>query len=89
MDGIMFAVDGQQRFALTAGFGGNQLTGGDQALFISQANGLARAHGFVSGFESGYAHNGADDEIGFRVSRDLHRSRGAVNHFDFVCSRGF
>ena len=42
VDGVVFAVDGQQRLALAARFGGDQFSGGDQAFFVGQADGLAR-----------------------------------------------
>ncbi len=50
MDGVVFTVDGQQRLALAAGFGGDQFSGGNQALFVRKADGLAGAYGFVGGF---------------------------------------
>ena len=37
VDGVVLAVDGQQRLALAARFGGDQFSGGDQAFLVGQA----------------------------------------------------
>ena len=42
VDGIVLAVDGQQRLALAAGLGGDQFSGGDQAFLVGQADCFAR-----------------------------------------------
>ena len=67
-----------------AGFGGDQFSGGDQAFFVGQSQGLSRADGFVRGLESGDTYDGADDEIDFRMCRHPYRSRRAVDDFDFA-----
>ena len=41
MDGVMFAVDGEQRLALLAGLGGDQFAGGDQAFLVGKAESLS------------------------------------------------
>src|SRR5258708_31468422 len=50
VDGIVFAVDGQQRLALLAGLGGDQLAGANQTFFIGQTENLSRADRFLGGF---------------------------------------
>ena len=85
----MFAVDRQERLALTAGFGGDQFSGGDQTLFVGESDRFSRAYGFVSGFESGHADDGADHEICFGVGGDSYSSSRAVNDFDFADARSF
>ena len=92
VDGIVFAVDRQQRFALAAGFGGDQFARRDQAFLVGQPNGLAGLDGFVSGFESGHADNGADHKINVGMSSHIDGSGGAVYDFDIpfvpeVCKR--
>ncbi len=74
VDGVVLAVDGQQRLALAARFGGDQIARGDQALLVGQADGLAGFDGFVGGFQSGNADDGADHEVGVGMSGDLHRA---------------
>ena len=83
MDGIVLAVDGQQRFALAASLGGDQFSGRNQAFLVGQADGLSGPDRFVSGFEAGDADDGADHEVGLGVGGDLHGSGGSVGHFDF------
>ena len=56
------------------GFGGDQIAGRYQTFFVCQADGLAGLHGFVSGFESGDADDGADHEVGVGMGRDLYRT---------------
>ncbi len=82
MNGIVFAVDGQKRLALAAGLGGDQFSRGDKTFFVRQANGFSGAHGFVGGFESGHAYDGADYEIRFGMGGHAHASGGAVGDFD-------
>ncbi len=82
MNGIMFAVDGQQWLALAAGLGGNQFSRRHQAFFVRQADGLSGAHSFVGGFESGHAHDGADHEISIWMGGDAHASSRTVGDFD-------
>ena len=67
---------------MTAGFGGDEFSRGNQAFFVGESNRLAGAHGFVGGFESGHADDGADHEIYFRMGGDLDGSCRAVNDFD-------
>src|SRR3954465_7885799 len=67
VNGVVLAVDRQQWLALLARFRGDELASGDQTFFIRQANGLPGLHGFVGGFESGNADDGADDEVDVRM----------------------
>ena len=78
VNGVVLAVDGQQRLALAAGFGGDEIAGGDQAFLVGQADGLAGLDRFVGGFQSGDADDGADHEVGVGMGRDLHRAGRAV-----------
>ena len=84
MDSVMFAVDGKQRFRLLAGFGGDELSGGDQTFFVGEPEGLAGFHRFVGGFQAGDADDRTHDKIHFRVSGNPHGSSGAVDHFDLA-----
>ena len=79
---IVFAVDGQQRLALSAGLGRDQVAGGDQTFLVGQADRLAGLDRFVSGLESGDTDDGADHKIGVGMSRDPDRSSRPVHHFD-------
>src|SRR5277367_5990327 len=82
MDGIVFAVDGQEGLALAPGLRSNEFARGNQTLFVRKSNCLAGAHGLVGGFESGYAHDRADYEVCFGVSGDLHGSSRAMHDCD-------
>src|SRR3984957_18966041 len=53
VNGVVFAIDGQQWLALLASLGGDQLAGGYKTFFIGHADGLTGFYGFVGGFESG------------------------------------
>ncbi len=81
MDGVVFAINGEKRLALAAGFGGDEFSGGDQAFFVGQADGFAGPDGFVGGFESGDADDGADYEIGVGMSGDADGADGAGDNF--------
>src|SRR2546427_8510637 len=80
MDRIVFAIDGQKGFTLPPGFGGDQLSSGNHAFFICQANGFARAYGFVSSFQSCYAHDGADYKVGIGMRGDRKSTRLNSSH---------
>ena len=49
---------------------------------------LPALHGFVGGFQSGDADNGADHEVGIGMGGDFHRAGGAVHDFDGVAEAG-
>jgi hypothetical protein len=70
VDGIVLGIDREERLALLAGFGGDEFAGGNETFFVGEADGLAGFHSFVSGFKSGDANDGADDEIHFGVGGD-------------------
>ena len=74
VDGVVLAVDRQERLALAARFGGDEIAGGDQALLVGEADGLAGFDGFIGGFESGDADDGGDDEVGVGMGGDLDRA---------------
>src|SRR5579863_6840525 len=82
MDGVVLAVDGEKWLALAAGFGGDELSGSDQAFFVGEADGFSGADGLVGGFEAGNAHDGGDYEIGVGMGGDADGSGGAVEDFD-------
>ncbi len=65
VDGVVFAVDGQDGHVALAGGGGEDFAGGDHALLVGEADGLAGEDGGVRGFETGDADDGGDDEVGF------------------------
>jgi hypothetical protein len=72
VDGVVLGVDGQQRDVVLAGGGEDEFAGGDQALLVGQADGLAGADGRVGGLQAGDADDGRDDEVrlGQRGARD-------------------
>ena len=82
MDGVVLAVDGEKRLALAAGFGGDELSGGDQAFFVGEADGFSGADGFVGGLESGNADDGGDYKISVGMSGDVDGAGCAVSDFD-------
>src|SRR5580704_15743808 len=82
--GVVLAVDGQQRLALAARLGCNQLAGGDQTFFIGYAHYFSGFHRFVSCFQAGHAYDGADHEVGLREGRDPDRASSSVDDFDFA-----
>jgi len=88
VDRIVLAVDGQQGLGLTAGFGGDELAGDDQAFLIGQSHRFAGFDRFVGGFESGDADDGADHEIDIGLGCDADGSCGAMNNFGFGESGG-
>ena len=88
MDRVVLAVDGQQRLALAARLGRDQIAGGDQAFLVRQADGLAGFDGFVGGFQSGDAHDSADHEVGIGMGGDFHRAGRAMQDFNFAVETG-
>jgi hypothetical protein len=82
VDGVVLAVDGEKRLALAARLGGDELSGGDQAFFVGEADGLSGAHGFVGGFESSDTDDGRDYEIGVGMGGNADSAGGAVDYFD-------
>ena len=86
MDGVMFAVDGQQWFALLAGFGGNQLARHHQAFLVGEAHGFSGAHRFVGCLQAGDADDGADHEIHLGMRGYTNRARRAMHDFDFIAA---
>ena len=82
MNRVVFAVDGQQRLALPARFGGDQIARGNQTFLVGEADCFTGLHGLVRGFQPGDTDDGADYEVGIGMSGHLHRSGRAVGHFD-------
>ncbi len=87
VDGIVLAVDGQQRLALAACLGGDQFSGRNQAFLVGQPDRLPGLYRFVRGFEAGDTHDRADHKINFRMSRHPDSSGLAVNDFNALHSR--
>jgi hypothetical protein len=70
VDGVVFAVDGEQ---FPAGFGGgghDKFTGSDEDLFVGESDGAAEFNGFVGGFESNDTDGSGNDDVGAGVSSD-------------------
>ncbi len=88
MNRVVFAVDGQQRFALPAGFGGDQVACGYETFLVRQSDGLAGFDRFVSGFQSGDTYDGADHEIGVGMGRDPYRSSRSVHDVNGAAQSG-
>src|ERR1700678_637529 len=84
MDSVVLAVDRQQRLALLASFGGDQLARGYQAFLIGYTNGLPRLNGFIGGLKSSRAHERANHEVNVRMSPTPYRTRRAVDHLDLA-----
>ena len=70
MDGVVLGVDGQEGDVVLAGGGEDEFAGGDHALLVGEADGLAGENGGVGGFEAGDADDGGDDEVGFGMGGD-------------------
>src|SRR5579863_87892 len=82
MHRVVLAVDRQQRLALLTRLGSDQLSGGDQAFLVGEANNLAGANRLVSGLEPGDSDDGADHKIDLGMSRDSDGARGTVDYFN-------
>jgi hypothetical protein len=74
VDGVVLGVDGEQ-IDVVLFCGGEDLAGGDEALLVGQADGLAGADCGVGGFEAGDADDGGDDEVGFGMGGARRRCR--------------
>ena len=83
VDGVVFAVDGEQGLTLLFGLGGDQLAGDYQTFFVGKADGFSGADRFVGRLEAGDADDGADYEIHFGMGCDLNCAGCAVDDFDF------
>ena len=69
-----------RRFDTTfAGCGEDEVAGGDEALLVGEADGLAGEDRSVRGFESGDTDDGGDDEAGLGERGDADGSGGAVD----------
>src|SRR5277367_6364053 len=64
VDGVVFAVDGQQRDPAAFYGGHDDFAGGDQDFFIGQRDVLAELDGFVGGGQADYADGGGDHDFG-------------------------
>ena len=70
--------------AIVARFGGDEFAGDDETFFVGETDGFAGTNGFVGGFESGDADDGADDEIDVGMRGNADGAFGAVQDFDGV-----
>ena len=75
----MFGVDGEQGDVVFLRCGDDEVAGGDEALLVGEADGLAGADGGVGGFQAGYADDGGDDEVDLGKGRDADGAGGAVD----------
>src|ERR1700691_5223803 len=84
MDGVMLAVDGQQRRTLFPSFGGDQLAAPNKAFLIGSPPGLSRLNRFIGPLKPSHANDSADYEVNVRMGCYLHCTRRSMNHFDFA-----
>ena len=82
MDGVVFAVDGQDGDFVRAGRRSEDLACGNHALFVGQADGLAGKNGRVRGFKARNANDGRDDEVRIGKSRAGNGASSAVDDFN-------
>ncbi len=82
VDGVVFAVDGEEGYVVGAGGGDDEVAGGDEALLVGEADGFAGEDGGVGGLEAGDADDGGDDEVDVGVGGDGDGAGGAVQDFD-------
>jgi len=66
MDGVVLAVDGQDGHVARAGRRSEDFAGGDHALLVGQADGLAGQDRGVRGFQACDADDGRDDKVRLR-----------------------
>ena len=79
VNGIVFAINRQQRLLLPPRFGSEQLSGGNQTLLVRQPDGFAGLDGFVSRFQAGDTDNRTDHKVSLRMCRDSDQTRGAMH----------
>jgi hypothetical protein len=60
----------------------NKVAGGDEALLVGEADGLAAQNGGVRGFQACDTDDGGDDEVGIGMGGDANRAGGPVYDFD-------
>src|SRR6185312_5086347 len=80
VDGVVLAINREQRLALLAGFTGDQLSGRYHAFLVGEANFFSCAYRFIRRFQAGHAHNRADYKIHFLMSRNPNRTRLPENN---------
>ena len=81
VDGVVLGVDGQQVDTAFACGREDEVAGGDEALLVGEADGLAGENCGVGGLEAGDADDGGDDEVGLGQRGDADGSGGAVDDF--------
>jgi len=79
MDGVVFAVDGEDGDVALLGGSGEDFASGDHAFLVGESDGLAGEDGGVGGFESGDADDGGDNKISFWQCRAGDSAGGAVD----------
>ena len=82
MDGIVFTVDGQDGNVALTGGRGEDFAGGNHALLVGQADGLAGQNCRVRGFESRNADDSRDHKIRLRQSGACDGAFSSVRDFD-------
>jgi hypothetical protein len=70
VDGVVFAVDGEQFPARFGGRGHDEFTSGDENFFVGESDGAAKFDGFVGGFKSNDTDGGGNNDVGVGVSAD-------------------
>ena len=88
VDGVMLAIDREERFALPTSFAGDEFSCGNQTFLICQAYALTRPHSFIRSFEARDPDNCAHYKIHFRMRGYLDISGRTVSHFDVTDANG-
>jgi hypothetical protein len=89
VDGVVLGVDGEEGDVVFFCGGDDELAGGYEALFVSEADGFAGADCGVGGCEAGYSDYCGDYEVNFGEGGDVDASGGAVEDFDVGDACGF
>jgi hypothetical protein len=82
VDGVVLGVDRKERDVVLASGFEDEVAGGDEALLVGEADGLAGEDGGVGGFEAGNADDGGNDEAGGGKGGYADGAGGAVRDFD-------
>ena len=83
MDGVVFAVDGEQFPSRFRCGGHDQFACSDEDFLVGESHGAAEFYGFISGFEADYTDGGGEDDFGGRVGADGEHAFAAVVDFGF------
>ena len=78
MDGVVFAVHGEEFLAGLCGGGHDQFTGGDEDFFVGEGHSAAELDCFVGGFEADDTDGGGEDDFGGGMSANGEHAFTAV-----------